>query len=147
MDGDRGEHQNFFFQISSYTVTMPSQNVNAGTVAPIVNPESIPVDLDLEEDLEEIQCEAAAEQARIEEAAQAKLAAARERIERKRKAKEEEARKAEEEEARNVADAWKAEEDRVAKEKASEESQRRQLKMSCHRSCFSLVGTDIACRC
>ena len=28
---------------------MPSQNINAGNVAPIVNPESILVDLDLEE--------------------------------------------------------------------------------------------------
>ena len=37
-----------------YIVTMPSQNINAGIVAPIINPESIPVDLDLEEDLEEI---------------------------------------------------------------------------------------------
>jgi len=41
-----------------------SQNVNAGTVVPsVVNPESVLVDLDLEEDLEEIQHEAAAEQA------------------------------------------------------------------------------------
>src|SRR5882724_12353671 len=89
-----------------------AQNVNASTVMPVVvNPESIPVDLDLEEDLEEIQREAAAEQAWIKEVTKAKIAAAQERIERKRKAKEEEARKAE--------DAWKAEEDRVAKEKAS----------------------------
>src|SRR5882724_1338972 len=109
---------------------MPSQNINARTVPPIVNPESIPVDSDPEEDLEEIQCEAAAEQAWIEEAAPAKLAAARECIERKRKAKEEEARKAEEEEARKVADVRKVEEDRVAKEKASEESRKRQLKVS-----------------
>ena len=67
MDGDHGEHQNFFFQSHSQNAIMPSQNINAGTVAPIVNPESIPVDSDLEEDLEEIQREAAAEQVWIEE--------------------------------------------------------------------------------
>jgi len=105
------------------------------------------VDSDPEEDLEEIQCEAAAKQAWIEEATKAKIAVAQERIKKKQKAKEEEAQKAEEEEAWKVADAWKAKEDRVAKDKASEESQKRQLKVSCHRSCFSLVGTDIVCRC
>src|SRR5882724_3733496 len=108
--------------ITSYTVTMPSQNINAGTVAPVVNPELIPVDSDPEEDLEEIQREAAAEQAPIEEAAQARLAAARECIEKKRKAKEEEARKVEEawkaEEARKVEEMWKEEEDKVVREKA-----------------------------
>ena len=96
---------------------MPSQNINAGTVAPIVNPESIPVDSDPEEDLEEIQRKAAAEQARIEEAAQTKLAAARKHIERKRKAKEEEARKAEEDEA--------------LQKKAKEDAYRWQLSVSC----------------
>src|SRR5882724_9188135 len=109
-DGDRGKRQNFFFfpKTLLYTITMPSQNINAGTVAPVVNLESILVDLDPEEDLEVIQCEVAAEQAQIEEAAQTKLAAAREHIEKKRKEKEEEARKAEEEEAQRVADAQKA---------------------------------------
>src|SRR5882724_12259372 len=115
---------------------MPSQNINARTIAPIVNPELIPVDLDPEEDLEEIQHEAAAEQARIEEAAQAKLAAAHERIEKKRKAKEEEARKAEEaqkaeeEEAWKVADTRKAEEDEVLREKAKEDARRWQISVS-----------------
>src|SRR5882724_3694650 len=109
---------------------MPSQNINARTVAPIVNPESIPVDSDPEEDLEEIQHEVAAEQVQIEEAAQAKLAAACKCIERKWKAKEEEARKAEEtqkaeeEEAWKVADAWKAEEDEALQKKATEDSRR-----------------------
>ena len=80
-----------------------SQNINAATVTPVViNLESILVDSDPEEDLEEIQCEVAAKQVQIEEAAQARLAAARERIEKKWKAKEEE--------ARNVEEAWKAEE-------------------------------------
>src|SRR5882724_10286825 len=123
-DGDRGEHQNFFFQSHSHNATMPSQNINARTVAPIVNPESIPVDSDPEEDLEEIQCKAAAEQARIEEATKGKIAAAQERIEKKRKAKEEETRKAEEirkaeeEEVWKVVDVRKAEEDEVLWEKA-----------------------------
>jgi len=58
------------------------QDVNARTSI-IINPESIPVDSDSEADLEEIQCEAAAEQKWIEEAAQAKLAAAHEHIEKK----------------------------------------------------------------
>jgi len=54
-----------------------AQNVNARTVVPIVvNLEAILIDLDLEEDLEEIQHEAVAEQKQIEDAAQAKLAAA-----------------------------------------------------------------------
>jgi len=66
-------------------------------------------------DLEEIQREAAAEQAQIEEATRAKIAAAHKRIEKKRQEwKAEEAWKAEE--------VWKVEEDRVAKEKGSEES-------------------------
>ena len=58
----------------------------------------------------------------IEEAAQAKLAAAREHIEKKWKAKEEEAWKAEEvqktEETRKVEEMWKEEEDKVVREKA-----------------------------
>ena len=82
-------------------------------VPTVINPESVQVDSDLEEDLKEIQHEAAAEQAQIEEATRAKLAAARECIEKKRQErKAEEVRKAEE--------AWKVEEDWVAKEKASE---------------------------
>jgi len=89
------------------------------------------VDSDPEEDLEEIQREAAAEQARIEEAMRPKLAAAHERIEKKcRERKAEEARKAKE--ARKAEE----EEERVAKEKAMEESWRQQLKVSCYRSCF-----------
>jgi len=37
-----------------------AQNINTGTIVPVVvNPESIPVDLDLEEDLQEIQHEVA----------------------------------------------------------------------------------------
>ena len=50
----------------------------------IINLEAIPVDSDSEVDLEEIQCEAVAKQKWIEEAAQAKLAAAHECIEKKR---------------------------------------------------------------
>ena len=107
-------------------------NANARTVA-VVNLESDLVDSDPEEDLEEIQCEAAAEQARIEEATRAKIAAAHEHIEKKRRE-----RKAEE--------ARKVEEDRVAKEKAMEESWRQQLKVSYHCSCF-LVATDLVSRC
>jgi len=40
---------------------------------------------------------------------------------------------------------WKQKEevDWVAREKALEESQKQQLKVSCHRSCF-LVGTDFS---
>ena len=68
---------------SASIMTSP-QNINTGTVAPIiVNPESIPVDLDLEEDLEQLQREAVAKQRQIEEEAQAKLVAARECIENK----------------------------------------------------------------
>ena len=127
---------------------MPSsQNIDTRTVTPtVVNPESVPVVSDPEEDLEEIQCEAAAEQAQIEEVMRAKLAVAHERIEKKcreRKAEEaqkaEEARKAEEEEEQKQ----KEEEEQVAKEKAMEESRRQQLKVSCYRSCF-LVGTDFS---
>jgi len=114
-----------------YIVTMPSQNINAGIVAPIVNPELILVDSYLEEDLEEIQCEVLAEQAQIEEAAQAKLAAARKHIEKKQKAKEEEAQKAKEAEAWKVADAWKAKEDKVLRKKAMEDACRQQLSVSC----------------
>ena len=40
-----------------------AQNINAGTIVPIViNPEAIPVDSDPEEDLEEIQREVVAKQ-------------------------------------------------------------------------------------
>ena len=75
----------FFFQSQISTSTMStSQNVNARTVVPtVINPEMVPVDSDPEEDLEEIQCEAVAEQARIEEVTRAKLAAAHEHIEKK----------------------------------------------------------------
>ena len=99
------------------------QNVNAGTVVPIVvNPESILVDSDLEVDLEQIQREAAAKQRKIEEVSQAKLAAACECIERKQqewKPKEEEEWK------------WKEEEDKATWEKALEEARKQQLKVSC----------------
>jgi len=118
---------------------MPSQNINAGTITPSVNPESILVDLDPEEDLEEIQRKAAAEQVRIEEAAQAKLAAAHEHIERKWKVKEEEAWKAKEEEVRKVADAWKAEEDEALRKKAKEDAHRWQLSVSCRFFCAASV--------
>src|SRR5882724_8775100 len=133
---------------NSTSTMSTSQNINARTVAPVVNPESVPIDSDPEEDLEEIQREAVAEQARIEEATRAKIAAAHERIEKKcreQKAEEawkaEEARKAEQEEERKR----KEEEDRVAREKALEESRKQQLKVSCHCSCF-LVRTDLVCR-
>ena len=112
-----------FFQSPKYASTMStSQNINVRTVAPtIVNPELVLVDSNPEEDPEEIQHEAAAKQARIEEVMRAKIAAAHKHIERKgREWKAEEAQKAEE--------AWKVEEDRVAKEKASEESQKHNLK-------------------
>src|SRR5882724_2469370 len=99
-----------FFQ-SKHNSTMPSsQNIDARTVTPtVVNLESVLVDSDLEEDLEEIQCEVAAKQARIEEATRAKLAAAHERIEKK-------------------CWEWKAEEARKAEEvqKAKEEEERKQ---------------------
>ena len=107
-----------------------SLNINARTVAPtIVNPESVPVDSDLEEDLEEIQRKVVAEQAQIEEATRAMIAVPHERIEKKDWE-------------------WKAEEEEhwVAREKALEESRKQQLKVSCHCSCF-LVGTDLVCRC
>ena len=60
MGGDRGEHQKSVFQenntLPHYSSMLSSQNINSGTVAPtVVNLESIPVDSDLEEDLEEIQ--------------------------------------------------------------------------------------------
>ena len=61
------------------------QNANTGTVVSvIINPELILVDSDSEADLEEIQREVAAKQKRIKEAAQPKLAAAHECIEKKR---------------------------------------------------------------
>ena len=110
---------------------MPSsQNIDTRTVTPtVINLETVPVDSDLEEDLEEIQCKVAAKQARIEEATRAKLAVAHEHIEKKhREWKAEEAQKAKE--------ARKAEEEEVAKEKAMKESWRQQLKVSCYRSCF-----------
>src|SRR5882724_11924178 len=69
---------------SASIMTSP-QNINAGTVAPIIiNLESIPVDSDSEEALEKIQQEVAAKQKRIEEEAQAKLMVACEHIEKKR---------------------------------------------------------------
>src|SRR5882724_713275 len=117
-----------------------SQKINTRTVAPtVVNPESVLVDSDPEEDLQEKQCEMAAEQAWIEEVTRAKIAMAHEHIEKKHwEHKAEEAQKAEE--------AWKAEEeeeqkrkeeeDQVAREKALEESRKQQLMVSCHRSCF-----------
>jgi len=113
------------------TMTSP-QNMNAGTVVPIiVNPEVVLVDSDLEDDLEEIQHEAAAEQKRIEEAVQAKLAAAHECIEKKwqeRKAKEEEAQKVEEVQKAEVEEEWKwkEEEDKAIQDKA----RKRELEVS-----------------
>ena len=113
---------------------MSTQDINTGTIMPIiVNPEAILVDLDSEADLEEIQHEAAAKQKRIEEAAQAKFAAAskcigKKQLERKvreeeeQKAKEEEMRKVEEEEAQKL----KEEEDTVIREK----TWKRQLEVS-----------------
>src|SRR5882724_11088791 len=136
-----------FFQ-SKHNSTMPSsQNINGRTVTPtIVNLESVLVDSDPEEDLEEIQHEAAAEQARIEEATRAKLAAAHEHIEKKhREWKAEEAQKAKEVRKAEEEEVWKRkeEEEWVAKEKAMEQSRRQQLKVSCYCSCF-LVGTDFS---
>src|SRR5882724_7495997 len=127
-----------FFQ-SKHTSIMPSsQNIDARTVTPtVVNLESVLVDSDPEEDLKEIQCEAAAEQTRIEEVTRAKIAAAHECIE--KKCQEQKVEEAEKEEERKR----KEEEEWVAKEKALEESQRQQLKVSCHCSCF-LVGTDFS---
>jgi len=108
-----------FFQSPKYASTMStSQNINMRTVAPtVINTESVPVDSDLEEDLKEIRRKAAAEQAQIEEATRAKIAAAHEHI--KRKHQEWEA-----EEAQKAEEVLMAEEDRVAKEKASEESRK-----------------------
>ena len=123
-----------------------SQKINTRTVAPtVVNPESVLVDSDPEEDLQEKQCEMAAEQAWIKEATKAKIAAAQERIERKRKAKEEEARKAEEEEARKVADARKAKEDEVLREKAKEDARRWQISVS-YRFLFYFKDTSVLIR-
>jgi len=129
-----GSVKNLFFQkIFSHIAIMPSSlNINAGTVTPIViNPEAIPVDSDSEADLEEIQHEAAAEQKQIEEAAQAKLAAACECIEKKwqeRKVKEEEARKVEEMQKAEEEEEWKQkeEEDKLVREK----TRKRQLEVS-----------------
>ena len=106
-------------------------NANTGAVTPIViNLDLIPVDSDLEEDLEQIQQEVAAEQRQIEEIAQAKLVVAHENIKKKQqewKVKEEEAQKWKEEEV------WKQkeEEDKVIRDKALEEAQKWQLKVSC----------------
>ena len=62
-----GSIKNFFFQkiyFSTTDIMSSSHNINAATVVPVVvNWESILVDSDPEEDLEEIQCEAVAEQA------------------------------------------------------------------------------------
>src|SRR5882724_6656822 len=113
---------------NSTSTMSTSQNINARTVAPVVNLELVPVDSDLEEDLKEIQCKAAAKQAWIEEAMKAKIAAAHEHIEKKRRERKvEEARKAEEEEERKQKEeeARKAEEDKVVREKA----QKRQLEV------------------
>jgi len=100
-----------------------SQNINAGTITPaVINPELIPVDSDPEEDLEQIQREAAAEQWCIEEGAQARVAAAHECNEKKcqeRKVKEEEEWR------------WKEEEDKATREKALEEAQKQKLLVSC----------------
>jgi len=112
-----------------------SLNINTGTIVPIViNPEAIPVDSDSEADLEEIQCEVAAKQKRIEEAAQAKLLAACEHIEKKWKAKEEEVRKAEE--VQKAEEVRKAEEEQGRKQKEEEDklvrekTRKRQLEVS-----------------
>ena len=82
-----GSVKNFFFQkiyFSTTDIMSSSYNINTATVVPvIINLESILVDSDPEEDLKEIQCEAAAEQAQIKEAAQAKIAAACEHIKKK----------------------------------------------------------------
>ena len=100
----------------------------------VVNPEAIPVDSDSEADLEEIQHEVVTEQKQIEEAAQAKLAAAREHIEKKQKAKEEEAQKAEE--VQKAEETWKAEEEEGQKQKEEEDklvrekTRKRQLEVS-----------------
>jgi len=77
-----------------------------------------------------------AEQRQIEEVTQAKLVVACEHIKKKRqewKVKEEEAWKAEEEEVQK----WKEEEDKVIKDKALEEAQKQQLKVSCELLLYS----------
>src|SRR5882724_2112999 len=104
-------------------IMSPSQNINAATIAPVaINPESIPMDSDPEQDLKEIQHEVVAKQAQIEKAGQARSAAAQEHIEKKWKVKEEEAQKVEEawkaEEVWKVEETWKEEEDKVVREKA-----------------------------
>ena len=100
-----------------------SQNINAGTITPtVINPESILVDSDPEEDLEQIQRKVAAEQRCIKEEAQARVAVAHEHNEKKhqeQKAKEEEERKR------------KEEEDKVIRDKALEEARKWQLLVSC----------------
>ena len=100
----------------SASIMTSHQNVNAGTVVPIIiNLESIPVDSDSEEALEKIQQEVAAKQKRIEEEAQAKLMVACEHIEKRRqewKVKEEEEQK------------QKEEEDKVIREKTLDEAQK-----------------------
>jgi len=74
----------------------------------------------------------AAKQARIKEAAQARLAVACECIEKKRKAKEEEARKAEE--ARKVEEEEEAEAERGGEQVVREKAWKRQLEV-----CLSTV--------
>ena len=119
--------------VKKFLIMSSSYNINTATVVPvIVNLESLLVDSDPEEDLEEIQHEVVAEQARIEEAAQEKIAVAPKRIEKKQqewkveeawkaeeKWKVEEARKAEEiwkvEETQEVEETWKEEEDKVVR--------------------------------
>ena len=134
MGSDHGEHQKSFFQntiFHSAPEMSSSQNINTGTITPtVINPDSIPVDLDLEEDLEQIQQEAAAEQRLIEEEAQARVAVARECNEKKCqewKVKEEEEQKLKEEEE------WKQkeEEDKEIRDKALEEARKQQLVVSC----------------
>jgi len=102
-----------------------SQNINTGTITPvIVNPESIPVDSDPEEDMEQIQREVAANQRHIEEESQAKVAVACECNEKKcqeQKVKEEEERK------------QKEEEDKAMREKDLEEAQKRQVPLCCRK--------------
>ena len=131
MDSDHGERQIFVFHSRTLQNMSSAQNINTGTIVPIVvNPEAILVDSDPEEDLEEIQHEVVAKQKQIEEAAQDKLAAAHKRIEKKRqewKAKEEEKWKVKEEEAQKQ----KEEEDKVIRDKALEEARKWQLKVSC----------------
>ena len=127
-------------QLQTASIMTTPQDVNTRTSI-VVNQESIPVDSDLEVDLEEIQHEAVAEQKRIKEAAQAKLAAACEHIEKKRqerKAREEEERKAKGEEKWKAEEEeawkWKEEEDKVIREM----TWKRQLEVSSS-SCFRFV--------